>query len=84
MSGDAKVGRAAMTFEPVDEAMASSDTIMGVATEYPPRAAKKAQLLQRLSPEKRALFEGIVALRQKIGPVKWDVVEILRELRQDG
>ncbi len=73
-----------MTFEPVDEAMASSETIMGAAPECPPRSAKKAELLQRLSPEKRALFEEIVALRKKIGPLKFEVVKTLRELREYG
>ena len=57
---------------------------MSAAPERPPRVAKKAQLLQRLSPEKRALFEEIVALRKKIGPVGFDVVKTLRELREDG
>jgi hypothetical protein len=42
------------------------------------------ELLRSLSPEKRALFEEIVARRERIGPVNIDVVTILRELREDG
>jgi hypothetical protein len=46
--------------------------------------AKRDELLRKMSPEKRALFEKISALRERIGPVKFDVVEALREIREDG
>jgi hypothetical protein len=45
---------------------------------------KRDELVRRMSPEKRALFEKISALRKRIGPVKFDVVEALREIREDG
>jgi hypothetical protein len=50
----------------------------------PPIHVERSDLLEKLSPEKRALFEEIVALRKKIGPLKFDVVQALRELREDG
>lgn len=73
-----------MTFEPIDEAMTSSETLLEAEPERPPKVTRKAELLQRLSPEKRALFEEIVAIRKRIGPVNFDVVDLLRELREDG
>lgn len=44
-----------MTFEPVDEAMASPETMMSTAPERPSRAERRAQLLQSLTSERRAL-----------------------------
>jgi hypothetical protein len=48
------------------------------------KASERAHLLENLSPEKRALFEQILALRKKVEPLKFDVVHALRELREDG
>ena len=48
------------------------------------RMQRKDELLRSMSPEKRDLFHKIVGLREKIGPVKFDVVEALREMREDG
>jgi hypothetical protein len=73
-----------MTFEPVDEAMASPETMMSTAPGRPSRAARRAELLQSLTSEKRALFEEIVAFRKRMGPMHWDVVKVLREVREDG
>lgn len=42
------------------------------------------QRLRRMSPEKRALDESIAKLRDEIGPIDFDVVEALRELRNSG
>jgi hypothetical protein len=45
---------------------------------------KRHDVLQRMSPKKRALFERIVGLRQKIGPVGMNLAESIRELRENG
>jgi hypothetical protein len=73
-----------MVFEPADKMTASADTFTSATPQRLPRAVDKADLVEKLSPEKRALFEEIVALRKKIGPLKFDVVQALRELREDG
>jgi hypothetical protein len=72
-----------MIFEPGME-MTPTETILGTEPERPSRVTRKVELLRNLSPEKRALFEEIVARRERIGPVNIDVVTILRELREDG
>ena len=46
--------------------------------------ARREELRRRMAPEQRARFERIAALREKIGPVGFDVVAALRELRGDG
>lgn len=38
----------------------------------------------RLSPEKRALFDRIRTLRDKTPPVEFNIVETLREFREQG
>jgi hypothetical protein len=48
------------------------------------RAERRDRLLQRLSPERRATYERIRRLREEIGPIDFDVVEALRELRENG
>ena len=40
--------------------------------------------LRRMSPERRALYHDIRTLREKIGPINFDVVETLREFRKNG
>ena len=45
---------------------------------------KRDDMLKRMTPEKRALYERIVKLREKIGPVNMNLVEAIRELREDG
>lgn len=40
------------------------------------------ELLRRMTPEKRTLFESIRARREEIGPVGFDIVEALREMRE--
>ncbi len=45
---------------------------------------ERRDLLQRMAPEKRALFERIVGLRKKIGPVGINLAESIRELRENG
>jgi hypothetical protein len=61
-----------------------TETILRTEPECPSRVTRKMELLRSLSPERRALFEEMVALREKIGPVNIDVGTILRELREDG
>ncbi len=48
------------------------------------RAERRDKLLRRLSPERRATYERIRKLREEIGPIDFDVVEELRELRENG
>jgi hypothetical protein len=40
--------------------------------------------LRRMSPERLATYERIMKLREKIGPIDFDVVEAVHELRQHG
>ena len=40
--------------------------------------------LAKMSPENHALYKKVEALREKIGPLDFDVVEALRELRNDA
>ncbi len=42
------------------------------------------QLLARMTPERRALLERILARREAMKPVDFDIVEALRELRGYG
>jgi hypothetical protein len=72
-----------MAFEPADQATASAETFTSATPQSLPKA-DLADLLRKMTPEKRALFERITALREKIGPVNFDVVQALRELREDG
>jgi hypothetical protein len=48
------------------------------------RARQRDALLHRLTPERRATYERIRKLREEIGPLNFDVVEELRELRGNG
>jgi hypothetical protein len=47
------------------------------------RVRRRNELLRRLTPERRATYERIKKLREKIGPLDFDVVEELRELREN-
>jgi hypothetical protein len=47
-----------------------------------PTDKERERLLARLTPERRALYDRIVALREEIGPVDFDIVEAIRELRE--
>lgn len=47
------------------------------------RTERREELLRRLSPERRATYERIKRLREDIGPLNFDVVEELRELREN-
>jgi hypothetical protein len=40
--------------------------------------------LQRMSPDRRSLYEEIRQLRERIGAIDFDVVAALRELRENG
>ena len=48
------------------------------------RRRNRDDRIRRLSPERRAAYERIKKLREQIGPVRFDVVEALRELRAHG
>ena len=50
---------------------------------YESEAGGRAVHLARMSPEDRATYDRIRALREEIGPIDFDVVEALRELRGD-
>ncbi|WP_165227394.1 hypothetical protein [Aquisphaera insulae] len=47
-------------------------------------SASRDALIESLTPEKRALFDSISKLRRKIGPISFDIVNALREIREDG
>ena len=48
------------------------------------RTKRRNELLRRLTPERRATYERIKKLREEVGPVGFDVVEELRDLRENG
>lgn len=48
------------------------------------RIRRRNELLRRLTPERRATYERIKKLREEIGPLDFDVVEELRDLRENG
>ena len=48
------------------------------------RVRRREELLQRLTPERRATYDRIRKLREDIGPLNFDVVEELRVLRENG
>lgn len=47
------------------------------------RSRERDERLNRMSPERKALYEDIMKLRQEIGPVDIDVSEVLREIRDE-
>ena len=61
------------------QAMAATGAGQGVLT-----LMSRDELLSRMTPEKRAIYEQIIALRKRIGPVDFNIVEALREMREDG
>jgi len=48
------------------------------------RLKRRDERLRSLSPDRRAIFDRIRKLRTDIGPIDFDVVEALRELRANG
>ncbi len=48
------------------------------------RWLRREERLRRMSPERRALYEEIGKLRDEIGRVDIDIVEAIRELRENG
>lgn len=48
------------------------------------RRRRLDEKVRSLSPERRALFEEIKRLRDRIGPIDFDVVRAIRELRENG
>ena len=49
-----------------------------------PRRQRREALLARMTPERRATYERIRELQEKIGPVDFNIVKALGELRDDG
>ncbi|MGH7150442.1 MAG: hypothetical protein ACREIU_07085 [Planctomycetota bacterium] len=47
-------------------------------------ARSRDERVLNLPPDKRLLFEGIRRLREEIGPIDFNVVDALRELREHG
>lgn len=73
----------ARTMRPITRATAPTSAASNPARDND-RARKREELLKRMSPEKRALYERIVSSREKTEPVKFSIVEALREMREDG
>ena len=48
------------------------------------RRQHRDERLRRMSPEARATYKRIRELREEIGPLDFDIVKALRELRDDG
>lgn len=48
------------------------------------RRRRRHELLRQLTPERRATYERIKKLREDVGPLDFDVVEELRDLRENG
>lgn len=47
-------------------------------------AHTREERLRGMSPERRALYDELLQLRQEIGPVSIDTVKLLREIRADA
>ena len=45
---------------------------------------RRAERLRRMSPERRALYDEALELQRAIGPVPFRVVDLIREIRDDG
>lgn len=48
------------------------------------RASRRDELLKRLSPDRRAVFDRVKQLREEMGKVSFNIVDELRELRSHG
>lgn len=48
------------------------------------QAHRREDRLRRLPADRRAVYERIVCLREQSGPIEFDVVEAVRELREDA
>ena len=59
----------------------TSTTVSSVAKLL--RRQHRDERLRRMSPEARATYERIRTLREEIGPLDFDIVKALRELRND-
>ncbi len=76
-----------ISFYTIDKIQFAGTTLAGApifAIGATSRRQKTSELLTRMSPEKRALFEQIINIREKIGPVKIDLAKSIRELRENG
>ena len=72
------------TPSPMDSGAETSAPITEHSLRRLLRAERRNELLQRLSPERRATYERIRRLREEIGPLGFDIIEELRELRENG
>jgi hypothetical protein len=48
------------------------------------RSDRKDELIERMSPERRAILDRIRRLREQMGKAPFDIVQELRELRNHG
>jgi hypothetical protein len=61
----------------------ATDKLIEPAKKPPLPELSQEQLRRMMSPERRALSEAVSALRKKIGPMNFDVVKAIREMRED-
>lgn len=61
---------------------ATSTTVSSAASLL--RYHHRDERLRRMSPDARATYDRIRKLREEIGPLDFDIVKALRELRDDG
>lgn len=47
------------------------------------KTRSREESLRRMSPDRRALYERIIKRRDETGPIDFNIVEALRELRGD-
>ena len=47
------------------------------------KTRSREESMRRMSPDRRALYERIIKRRDAIGPIDFNIVEALRELRGD-
>lgn len=62
--------------------MASSRKASALKNDFPTVMAEE-DIIKELSPERRALLKKIDELRKTIGPLKTDVGELVRKMRED-
>lgn len=76
--------QASRWYPPIHPTADSPSTTAGHVRLWRRKAKRREELLRRLTPERRATYERITRLRDDIGALDFDVVEELRNLREDG
>ncbi len=69
---------------PLSSAARSSITMSEHSLRQLIRTERREELMRRLSSERKATYDRIRRLREEIGPLNFDVVEELRNLRENG